>query len=311
MSTHSRCLILIQACGPNVSYLNLKDTIESLILRNRDEIQIQFVFVVDDNKYSQYIKEIFSLLKSQHLVLDILNNKLPWAVNSNSTIEKYISNFEFFLFSHDDLLIETEHYLQTSIKFIQSLDFPIGWVTFTSTGYYALKNPVSNSVRTGFFQDRFNFPNVFECAPFKDFQKTSLILPDIPVYSHAPYSHLNLISSKSLGIIGEFPTWSEYTILLDEDQGLRALSNNLPNIWIPKIAYQHPLRSKSRNIQGVRFEKESHRQFRKRWGISDFPYSARDVEYSLNNYGSLFNWSVGKNTFDWSFVNPKRCELII
>jgi hypothetical protein len=282
--------------------LNLKDTTESLILRNKDSIQIQFVFVVDKNEYSEDIRKIFHSIRATNLILEILHNNLSWAENSNLIMEKYSTDFKYLLFSHDDLKIETENYLDTSIEYIESLDFPVGWVTFTSTGYYGEKTPISNSVRTGFFQDRFNFPYVFESASFKNQRTSTILLPENPVYCHAPYSHLNLISSKSLGKIGEFPKWTEYTILLDEDQGLRALFNNLPNIWLPNVKYQHPLRADLRKIIGVRFEHEAHEKFRKKWGLSDLPYNVRDVEFALNNYEELFTWTVGRNSFDWSYV---------
>ncbi len=305
MSPDSSCLILIHACGPNVDYLNLRDTVESLVLLNANEVPIQFVFVVDDSSHKEFIVILFKELKLTNLVLEILLNNLSWASNSNHIINKYLNQTKYFLFAHDDLKIETPGYLSTAINFVQKINYPIGWVTFTSTGYYSLKNPVSNSVRSGFFQDRFNFPNIFECSTFKKGQAGNILLPTAPIFCHAPYSHLNLISSTSLEIIGEFPDWTEYTILLDEDQGLRALEKDLPNIWIPSISYIHPLRAPNRKFNGLRYESEAHVSFKQRWGMSDKPYSEHDIEYSLDTYGDLFNWSVGKNSYDWSYVENK------
>jgi hypothetical protein len=192
--------------------------------------------------------------------------------------------------------------LFSAISFLESLSWPVGWTTFTSIGYHNINSPNSNSVRTGFVLDRFKDPKVFECASFATRKLGQVQKPSSPVYAHAPFSHLNLIASSSLKLVGEFPNWSPYTILLDEDQGLRALSLNLPNIWIPSIEYFHPLRYTARKIGGTRFDVQAHGFFRARWGISDMPYSSRDIEYSLTNYGEMFNWTVGRNSFDWKYV---------
>jgi len=283
----------------------MHETIESLISKNNNAVDINFFFVVDQLDYVRDLRTILSSLSSEELILDIACNSKSWAENSNFVINKFINQFDYFLFSHDDLSVITPDYLFSTISFIESLSWPVGWTTFTSVGYHNLRSPNSNSVRTGFALDRFKDPKVFECASFATSKLGQIQKPDSPVYAHAPFSHLNLIASSSLKLVGEFPNWSPYTILLDEDQGLRALSMNLPNIWIPSVEYFHPLRYSSRKIGGTRFDNQAHGHFRARWGISDMPYSSKDIEYSLTNYGELFNWTAGRNSFDWKYVRDR------
>lgn len=295
-----KTIVVICVSGPNVNYWNLEKTLGSFFLR-LNEKESHYAFLVDDIAHLKFIQNYFFINKKTEFLAYILNRKVSWAAGINQLITKFIDYYDYFLFSHDDLELLDFSGVEATLKRIQRNKLRVGWITFTSVGYYGGKRPVSNSVREGFFIDRLNAPYVFEFAHFLQTKLNTPKLPTRPVWAHAPYTHLNLISSASLNLVGPFPDWTEYTILLDEDQGLRALKHNLINVWIPTASYFHPLRKITRKISGLRYEKEAHIAFYKRWKISE-PYSPKDVDIAIKNYGQHFCWSANRLSCDWKYL---------
>ena len=54
------------------------------------------------------------------------------------------------------------------------------------------------------------------------------------VFVHGVFSCM-LTPMKSMKKIGPCENWSLYTMLIDEDWPLRALQNNLWNVWVPYV----------------------------------------------------------------------------
>ena len=114
--------------------------------------------------------------------------------------------------------------------------------------------------------------------------------------------------------IGECENWSEYTMMVDEDWSLRALQNNLRNVWIPSVHHLHPLRPEEIKA-GHRGVDVCHANFKEKWGFDtgndDDPYGCSiPVDELREKYkGTLIPWSTYRNSYDWEYVEDLKEEL--
>ena len=295
--------IFIEHSGPNKNIYNLIDCISSL---NKGTKNKEIIYYLSTDK-PDLRADLYNLIPTlvNEINLEVHSGTNSWASNANKFILKYIDLSNWMLFAHDDLILETENFLETVENTLHKVEEKIGWITFTSNGWYRSGNVISNSLRPGFFIDRHSYPLTFEASDF--FKGDKLIsweknLPKAAVWAHGPFSHLNLIKNDSLQIVGLFPNWTAYTIMLDENQSLEALKNNLINLWIPSIQYFHPNRPRSRKVGGIRFERSAHEAFFRKWGILE-PYTDYDIDLVCDKFSStLIPWSVGRYSYDWKYL---------
>lgn len=303
--------IFINSGGPNINYKNVYDTIQSFS-KNLGIDDYCFYYVTDTFENEYKIRQIFRHLKLDNKICELKTSNLSWANNFNLYFDKYKDQVKYFIYSHDDLKIQTQNFYNLAIKEINNTNEKIGFVTFTSDGYYRqLGLNISNSVREGFSIDRNQYPRVFEChnfSPNEPFNETKLDYPKGVVKCHAPFPHLCLISNESLKEIGYCSDWSLYTLLIDEDWGMEALKKNYNNIWIPEIIYTHPLRPNERATQGVRYQREVHKSFEDKWGwnFDNGNYSNSYIEYICEKYKNTnLPLTKDKYTYDWQYLEKK------
>ena len=295
-------IIYISSSGPNVLFDNLKDTIQSIRSKVGNEYKFGFYFSVDKEETAEYINSL--MLPNQLVGIQV--NDWSWAKNFNTFFEIQGHRSEYIMISHDDLTIDTHNFLGKTKAEIQGIENTIGWITFTSDGYYMRDGiPMSNSVREGFSTDRGNYPYCFECHNFKqgdqvDFGKFDL--PKKAVKVHAPFSHIMLIKSDNLRRLSKIEDWTKYTMLIEEDSGLEALKAGLFNIWVPGVKYTHPLRH-SQKPQGNRFEEEAHKAFIKKWGFDCHFYDDRTIHKICCEYPNTnIPLTSGRTTFDYQYL---------
>lgn len=304
-------LVFINSGGPNVVLENVKDTLLS-ISQNLGTQDYGFCYVTDSAANEIAILKLFKELSLEDKLISFKVNDHSWAYNFNTFFDEYSKNTEYILFSHDDLEVKTKDFFTNAKKQIETSKQKIGWATFTSDGYYSLLGiSMTNSVREGYSKDRMLSPQTFEChsfAPGEIFTKEKIDLPSRTVKIHAPLPHLVLISVSSLKEIGYCSDWSKYTLLIDEDWGLRSLVKGYNNIWIPEITYSHPLRSAERKSQGLRYEIEVHKHFYDKWDWNFMygNYNDAYIEYICDKYPNT-NISLTRNinSYDWQYLEAK------
>ena len=304
-------LIFINSGGPNIIHQNIVDTISS-ISKNIGIDNYGFYYITDTKETEEKILNIFKELNLEDKIIELKTNNHSWAYNFNLFFDKYKDKVKYFCYSHDDLSIKTNNFFNLTIQEVNKTDEKIGWITYTSDGYYSQEGlNISNSVREGFSIDRFRYPQVFECHNFfanEKFDPIKLDYPKETVKCHAPFPHLCLISNESLKEIGYCSDWSLYTLLIDEDWGMVSLKKNFNNIWIPNIIYTHPLRMFQRKTQGVRYQQEVHKKFYDKWewNFDNGNYSDSYIEYICNKYKNT-NLSLTKDkyTYDWQYLRKK------
>lgn len=310
MNKEFDAIVFINSSGPNVMFENIQDTISS-INKNIGNYKFGYYIVIDNIETENFIKNLFV---GSDLLLEIKNSNNSWAKNFNEFFDLYKERTNYFIISHDDLIIKTEDFFTKTLKEIEGVEDIVGWITFTSDGYYREQGiGMANTIREGFATDRYNYPQLYECHKFgrgESFASDKEHLLDYPeraVKCHAIFPHLMLISSKSLKKIGYCSDWTKYTLLIDEDWGMEALRNNLWNVWIPNIFYTHPLRYSQRKSQGVRFEPEAHNGFAKKWGFyfGSNTYTDDFIRQICEKYKNTnIPFSAGKRTFDWEYLKP-------
>ena len=130
-------------------------------------------------------------------------------------------------------------------------------------------------------------------------------MPKRPTKIHGPYSVFNLIQMKNMEKIGYCADWNPYTMLIDEDWALEALKNNLHNLWIPSVFYEHPLRVFNRKAPD-RFKAEAREGFYKKWG---FHGGHAEIEDSVVNEicqqykDTNIPWSQGRLSYEWDYLS--------
>jgi len=301
-------IIFIVSVGPNVHIENIMQTVYS-ISRNIGIQNYKYYFVVDK---AIIAKTIYDRFKTNPLIsnflLKIVLSKDSWAENFNTFFYKYQKYTKYILISHDDLIVNTKNFWNLALIGLKDKKNKIAWITFTNDHYYEFGGiPLSNSVRTGFAIDR-NAKVRFECHKFSGTKVTLdnyylFDYPKLPVRCHAPFSHLMLIKTDVLKAISYCEDWSKYSLLIDEDWGMRALLLGYTNIWIPNIFYTHPNPYNSyKRIRDLRFEHIVHSKFTKKWGI-DLPYSDETIKYVQKKYANTnLPWSSYRKTFEWDYL---------
>lgn len=297
-------IIFINSAGPNINLDNIKDTIYSFD-KNIGNYKYCYYFVTDNSDVYDF------LLRLNYNNFVVIMSNESWAKNFNAFFDLYKDKADYIIISHDDLAIETEDFFTKTLKEIEGKEHEVGWITFTSNGYYKLQNiPMANSAREGFAKDRYKYPFLYECHNFNPGDRLSeankhlFDYPERAVKCHAIFPHLMLIKSDTLKKIGYCEDWTKYTLLIDEDWGLEALKNNLWNIWIPNIFYTHPLRYEKRPSQGVRFEPEAHAKFAKKWGFyfGNQTYTDDFIRVICEKYKNTnIPFSANKNTYEWEY----------
>lgn len=246
----------IKIGSPLSDLQKVKTTIESIIKKigtKEYKIIILLAPIIPE-----HIKEYIYRAYEEHNENIILlpEEDLDWPVFINKAIniaEKM--DCEYFIEAHDDIELLTDGFFPKTKKIVEKIQEPVGWISFTDKGY--LFGFYCPPVREGFHIDYrkekawekrklFQFHNLpddwWKKKPWhsnKKFRKLNLDYPKGPVKCHAPYSDLSMIKMDVLKEIGPCDNISNYTLLVDEDWGLRALKLGLFNIWIPDICFIH------------------------------------------------------------------------
>jgi hypothetical protein len=186
---------------------------------------------------------------------------------------------KYFIKSHDDIELETPNFFETLEKSMCSLSTPIGWISFTDSGWR--RGDFSPAVREGYHFDAryegalanftlFQFnkfpkkwiknnlpihtshkifntilkfykqPAIHYPKPVDRIKNYEVDMPISPIRVHAPYNHFVAIKLEILNKIGYCSSWNtKNSLYVDEDWGLRSHEMGFSNIWIPNIEYFH------------------------------------------------------------------------
>lgn len=301
-------IIYLESAGPNVFKSNIAETIGSII-KNIGSCDYGFFINVDDEEIKLFIEKLF-VGSIKNKLISVKVAKDSWAKNFNSFFDEYKNQTKYFLICHDDIIIKTSNFFDKVMQEINGKEELVGWITFTNNRYYDYdKKVLPNSIREGFHLDRNKYPKIFEChninSDLMEEKDTKLLdFPSSAVKCHGPYSHFNLISSKSLQKIGYCEDWTDYTILVDEDWALESLRKNLINIWIPSIIYVHP-NPKNTHLRklDLRYAEIAHDKFYKKWGFTCREYDDNIVKLIREKYKETnIPWSSYRNSFDWEYL---------
>ncbi len=340
-------IVYITSSGPNTSdsryWANLFECLISLSDSLKDN-NYKFYIVVNNQEYEEFVKKLFNDKKfrpfiNQDALLEVVNSTKTWTECYTDFFEKYNTTAEYLLISHDDILIKHRGFFNETLRLLEDKTEPVGWITFTNVKHYlypATKNPISNSVKNPFANDRLNHPCLYECHKLKMGQQVkiddeqynklmsfsvnksydknlvwakeaNLDFPEAPVKVFGPYSHLNLIKFETAKKIGPPSNWSEYTIFMDDDWSMASLVKNYNNIWIPNIHYVHPnprYTSLRKPGTDLRYVEETAKKFQQKWGfnpdgeLSDEELESMTLKYSGTHVETVMN----KNTYDWNYL---------
>ena len=305
-------IIFIKSDGENANPRDFTKTVTSLE-KNIGIANYRYYFVLNARQEKVAIGLLKKGVLTDEKILKIKKSVASWAYEYNLFFSSYGNETNYILVSHDDLVLKTSGLYNIAISLIKDKVSRVGWMTFTCDHYYRnLGKPWGVSARMGFAKDRHKWPYIYECHKFDRSHEGQsgkhLHLLDMPqsnklVKIHAAYSCFNMISSKSMAQIGLCEDWSPYTILIDEDWGLTALKNNLYNIWIPDVYYNHPLNASTSHKN--RYEKQAHAKFIKKWGFDEGtsePSIEKLEELRKEHKDNLLTWSSNYNTYDWQYL---------
>ena len=325
-----KLIVYIRSSGPNVNRKNLKDTLISFSEKNK-EIDYKFYLIIE-NEHLDFVKDLFTNEIGDDKLLHIKTsewdsntpNQKTWAEDFNLFLKEHGETSEWLLISHDDVLYVTDDYFKKMIEPVVDIQDSIGWMVSTNEQYYKNMiddncNIISSSngnycrlvfdhLRPGNHPDHDKYPLMFHL------HNGAVNYPEKPVLIHGPQSPVMLIPMKSMITIGECENWSEYTMMVDEDWSLRALQNNLRNVWIPSVHHLHPLRPEEIKA-GHRGVDVCHANFKEKWGFDtgndDDPYGCSiPVDELREKYkGTLIPWSTYRNSYDWEYVEDLKEEL--
>jgi hypothetical protein len=293
-------VICIFSSGPNANEENIRLTFES-IEANIGIDDYQYYIFTSNNTVSDYY---YSIIPNEKIYQIVVSNQ-SFAKQFNSFYNDCKNDFEYLIYSHDDLIIGTNNFYEITKDSINKYEDKVGWITYTNNGYTSSGKLVSNSIREGIHKDRFNFPKVYECH-IGDLNK--LDYPKEPVIVFGPYTHFNMISFKSLSKIGLCEDWDDTPTLVDENWCLKSNIENKINIWIPNIFYKHPIpwTEQLRKSNSLRGSDNAHKGFIHKWGF-DINYSDDVVKFITNKYpNSMLAEFAQKNTYEWIYLNNLR-----
>jgi hypothetical protein len=340
-------IVYITSSGPNTEdkryWGNLFECLTSLCDSLKD-VNYKFYIVVNNDEYKQFVESLFNHKQyrafiNQESLLEVVNSTKTWTECYIDFFEKHNEKAEYLLISHDDILIRHRGFLQETLKLLEDKEEPVAWITFTNVKHYLYpenRNSISNSVKNPFAKDRLNHPCLYECHKFEKGQRVkvesdqynklmsfsvnksydkhlvwtkeaNLDFPSNPVKVFGPYSHLNLISFDAARTIGPPSNWSEYTIFMDDDWSMAALTKNYNNVWIPNVHYVHPnprYTSLRKPGTDLRYVQETATKFEQKWGfnpdgeLTDDNLKSMMLKYSDTHVFSVMN----KNTYDWDYL---------
>lgn len=330
--------VAIRVGSPKTKYEFVKRAFESVIKNiGTDSYQIVTSFAdhVDD-EIKSYVLNLIDSERIIHLDEDYPSHH-GWPEFVNDAIDES-QDAEYFVELHDDVELLSDDLVPTVDSHLDDISNPVGWITGTDKVYldgqyraiparggfhsdylddsvdniYQFHNlpgdwmfpptPIFHLLRVwNKLAELFGFDQIPPTRSREYYENLPYDIPEKPVKIHSPYSDLMIIKMDVLEQIGKCETWGT-PILTDEDWGLRALQENLYNIWIPDIEYwHHRIRSQSQMISESRKE-FAHEQFRQKWGFSAPPESG-DIEYVQEQYPETnIPWSIGRKTYEWDYV---------
>tara|TARA_B100001094_G_scaffold333133_1_gene408913 strand:- start:1924 stop:2838 length:915 start_codon:yes stop_codon:yes gene_type:complete len=298
-------IVFIKSSGPNVNLENLKDTLVSFYEKNKD-VNYKIYLVVDGGLIN-FVKSLFEDTIGTDKLLDlVVANDRTWAEDFNKFLDEHGDSSEWLLISHDDVLYVTDDYFRKMTRPVSNKQDTIGWMTSTSEQY--IKNMgklVVDTFRPGHYKDYDNWPLMFQVHRGS---VDELDYPEKPVQIHGIMSAVMLIPMKSMKKVGYCENWSPYTMLIDEDWSLRALENNLKNVWIPDVHHLHPIRPEKRKVWN-RFGEQCQDAFQKKWGFrTGKNEGTQGCSIDLDEFrdkfkGTLIPWSSYRNSYDWEYID--------
>lgn len=250
----------------------------------------------------------------------------------NHVFLKYGPGSKWFILSHDDIELQTPNLIGHVEASVGPLLDKVGWISFTDTDY--LNGHWAPSIGGGYHDD-FLYENAWltrklhqfhllqenywekhhegEVEKHKYFSSLAYDFPtqvvgSIPysvVKCHGPLSHFFMIETEKLKKIGLCEDWSEVSLLIDEDWALEALKEDLFNVWIPRIKYQH-----CRVQDGTRAwpllvsrGQQVRDSWAKKWGYQFTDRSKETANRIKKMYGHTnITWSMDKQSFDWEYL---------
>jgi len=280
-----KLVIFCVISGPDVFLPNL-NLLQDSIQRNVGISQEDYCFYIVSDKVA--CKEHVEASFPENSILEVAIEDLPYAQSFNIFLSKYEDKFEWLMIVHDDITMNTENFFLKTMEEIKGKEDKVGWITWTNTAHHPHG---SNSVRQGFCYDRYDLAS-FECH-----ERGKFNYPNGAVVTFGPYSHANLISMKSMKIVGPMPVFQKYTMLLDEVVDLEAVIKGLYNIWVPNVFYHHHRTRKS----DLRYEKEAHDYFIRKYGF-DHPATDSDIKNVILKKWPQLEYLCYHYTYDWIYL---------
>ena len=297
-------IVFIKSSGPNINSENIRDTIISFAEKNKG-VDYKF-YIVADEPVHNVVSSIFEHEVESEKLLCLCSPQGTWAEDFNIFLSKHKNSSEWLLISHDDVMYVTDNYFERMTEPLRDIKDSIGWITSTNEQYFRHMNQmVVDTFRPGQHIDSDNWPFMFQ---IHNGSLENLDYPEKPVQIHGIMSAVMLIPMKSMIKIGECENWSDYTMLIDEDWSLRALQNNLKNVWVPDVHHLHPLRPNQRKVWN-RFGDQCRELFEKKWGFvfgkNEGPQgcSMNIEEFREKFAGTLIPWSSYRKSYEWVYLD--------
>jgi len=250
-----------------------------------------------------------------------------WAEFMNEAVE--FSMGKWILMAHDDVNLITPNLIPTIEEHLGTFT-NAGWITLNDNDY--LNGHWAPCVREGWHIDAVE-ENAWAKKKLHQFhrlpddwfaQRHNLHyirslpydVPSKPVKCHCPFSHFNLIELSKLKSIGKCENWTEVSLLVDEDWGLRALQYGYFNVWMPMLTYTHirgNMGTRAFLFQSPEEKEEKERQrniagcrFYRKWGFQpDTHPGNKKIKSLLRRYaGTNVFWSLDKRSYEWDYLTP-------
>jgi hypothetical protein len=347
-------IVFIKSSGPNIRKENLAETLKTFSETNKNLNYGLYLSV--DEPLEKIVRKIIKYLNIEEKVLELNvcrqhwqmghdgcaapeeEYNESWARDYNTFFNKYKDFAEWILISHDDVAFITENYFQEILKRVDGHEEKIGWITSNSLFYINEGGSIKQDVlRPGFYTDfedsattgaefhLHKYRALVEAAKEMGLKSPSSLLqgnkhlmdlPKKPVKVHGIQSAIMIISTKAMEKIGPCEEWTNYTMLIDEDWSLRALENNLWNVFIPDVFHKHPLRPQLRRTHHLQ-ENNAHIAFKEKWGFYICEdYNTRTLykqglsipvdELRKKYKGTNIPWSTYRKSYEWEYLDGEE-----
>jgi len=285
-------IIFMASRGPNILTSRTTEAIDS-IMNNIGIEDYAFYFVFDNE---DYMNHFVSYVPPEHIEKAVMSQGTTWAQIFNQFFDEYCmtDKSRYILVSHDDVIAMTKNFYPMTMEEISGYEDQIGWITYSSIGYFHQDKRTSNSVRAGFFKDRGKFPSIFE------FHSDILDYPTRAVRTFGPFTHFNLVKTSALKEIGKCEDWTVGGVLTDEDWSLESLIKGYYNVWVPTVHYFHPNKPTRRIYDTLSDAPQAHEGFRNKWGF-DTPIPYQEADKLIEKYPHLADYA-HKNSYDWMYL---------